>query len=467
MIIEGGSRRGATWFAGHLMRQDAGQTVRIAEARGLAGHDIPSWFRQMEAVSFGTRCENYFYHANINPREDEPLTEAQWGQAIDALEHNLGLDGHSRFVVEHSKADGRTHRHVFWSRIDPDTMTAVSDSKTYRIHERTADELEKLFGHQPTPRGHDVADRNPHNWEVFRGKEGIDPYDVSTELTALWRQADNGQAFASALSEHGYFLAKGDRRDFVVVDRNGDDHSLARRISGATAKDVRARMAGVDRNALPTVQAARELARERADGTEDAAAPDTSHKAHRHDSSALFAEVAEELLHAVKEKRKSAQEQPLDPVAEAANEPTPFERAAEELAQAARETSSSEPLATEFERVASEAKDAMRSSEGEGFMFAAGLAWIARQLKQSFAETPPSRERTLFERVVDEAKQAARENAGEPCSADGESFWQRGVALIADAYERTSSWLHEKAQGFVGRLFQNRNSDRDDPGLER
>ena len=473
MIISGGSRRGAKWFATHLMRRDGGQEVRLAEARGLAGYDIPGWFRQMEAVSFGTRCENYFYHASISPRADEALTEPQWDQAIDTLEHNLGLDGHSRFVVEHEK-DGRTHRHVFWSRIDPDTMTAVSDSKTYRIHERTADELEQLFGHEATPRGHGPHGRNPDNWEVFRGKKhGFDPYAVGEELTALWHQCDTGKALAAAIEAHGYILAEGDR-GLCVIDPSGKEHSLARRIDGARKRDVDARMADIDRDALPTVAQARQLARERKDDVADAPSPDASHHAHKHDSSTLFAEVAEELLHAVKQRRKEAEEKSPEPepASHTPTEPSPFERVAQELVQTARSVPLRDELAavsepvSEFERVTAEVKAALRDG-GEEAWFAAGLYWMAQKLKDSFAGGAPARERTPFDEVAEEVKQAARNNGGEPVSATGQSFWRRGVAMVANAYDHALSWAWETAQGFADRLFQSRAAEHDDPERER
>jgi len=41
---------------------------------------------------------------------------------------------------------------------------------------------------------------------------------------------DNRLAFAEALSESGWLLARGDRRDFVAVDSKGGTHSLARRM---------------------------------------------------------------------------------------------------------------------------------------------------------------------------------------------------------------------------------------------
>ena len=52
-------------------------------------------------------------------------------------------------------------------------------------------------------------------------------------------------------------MAKGDRRDFVVLDPTGDAHSLARRLEGVRVANVRARFADVDRESLPDVAAAR------------------------------------------------------------------------------------------------------------------------------------------------------------------------------------------------------------------
>jgi hypothetical protein len=445
VIIGGGSRRGAKWFATHLMRNDEGQLVRLAESRGLAGYDISGWFRQMEAVSFGSRAENYFYHANINPRDDEPLTEAQWGEAIDRLEHNLGLDGHSRFVVEHEK-NGRTHRHVFWSRIDPDTMTAVSDSKTYRIHERTADELEKAFGHEPTPRGRGPEGRNPHNWEVFRGqKTGINPYDVGAELTLLWRQADSGPAFAAALEPHDYILAKG-RRGLCVVDPAGKEHSLARRIEGARKKDIDARMEGIDREALPSVEVARAMARERAAGRRKDA-PD--------------APLADLAPNPGPDRSGPAGARFMLP----APERTPFEQAV------ARYT---EPVSTPrelraFERNVEQWQLAYGEAAGDGSFIAEGIDWLTRKLGlASGPSSPPVREGTAFERVVNETRLALRDNGGEPYNPDGTSFWQRAAATLREITDRAASWVKDRVGDFVGRLTRERQPDREhEPDFER
>jgi hypothetical protein len=78
----------------------------------------------------------------------------------------------------------------------------------------------------------------------------------------LWQRADNGQSFKAALESQGYVLARGDRRDFVVIDRGGDDHSLARRL-GVKAAKLRERMADIDRADLPSVAEAKVLQRDR------------------------------------------------------------------------------------------------------------------------------------------------------------------------------------------------------------
>jgi hypothetical protein len=59
-------------------------------------------------------------------------------------------------------------------------------------------------------------------------------------------------------------LARGDKRDFVVVDLAGGDHALSKRITGATSAETRARMADIDRQQLPSVDQAKERQDERA-----------------------------------------------------------------------------------------------------------------------------------------------------------------------------------------------------------
>jgi hypothetical protein len=282
MIISGGSRCNGRWFSSHLMKTEENERVSVVEMRGLAARDVREAFREMDFIAGGTSCTNFFYHANLNPKAHERLTAEQWEQAADMLEKHLQLEGHARFIVEHEK-DGRVHRHVIWSRIDADTMTAVSDSFSARDHEKAAREIEETFGLEPVEsvlvkdRETQRPERRPRNWETFRGHEsGIDPEAMKAEITALWQECDSGLAFKAALENAGYILARGDRRDFCVVDPSGDEHSLAKRISGERAASVRARMADVDRESLPSVAEARELAQATADSADAAPQPEST-----------------------------------------------------------------------------------------------------------------------------------------------------------------------------------------------
>jgi hypothetical protein len=269
IIINGGSRRAGGWWAKHLTNKEQNERVEVIEMRGLAAETVSGAFKEMEALAIGTKCENYFYQANINPRADEHLTPAQWIEAVDTLERNLGLSGQPRFVIEHEK-NGRTHYHVVWSRIDVDRQRAISDSLTAPIHERTSRELEIAFGLE---RGRSILvagreferpERGPKKWERFRGeRHGIDPEQITAELTGLWQNSDSGQSFKAAIEERGYILAQGDRRDFVILDQAGDVHSLARRLEGVTAKDLRERLTDIDHEALPSVATAKDQINER------------------------------------------------------------------------------------------------------------------------------------------------------------------------------------------------------------
>jgi hypothetical protein len=266
MIIKGGSRSARAFFARHLMNENDNDRVRVVGFQGFAHEDVDDAFRDMEAVAKYTNCKNFFYHASMSPGQDERLTDAQWERAVDTLEKNLGLEGQSRIVFEHEK-HGRVHRHVVWSRIDLDTMKARPDSLTYAKHEQSAREIEKQCELQPLAsvlvkdRELPRPRRRSRDWEGFRGQRGMNPDEVKAEVTALWQESDSGPAFKAALESHAYQLCRGDRRDFCVIDPAGNEHSLARRVAGVKAAEIRERLSGIDRDTLPSVAEARSQTR--------------------------------------------------------------------------------------------------------------------------------------------------------------------------------------------------------------
>ena len=263
MIISGGSRANWKYFAGHLTNTKENERVEVIELRGFAGDTVLDAFREMHDIARLTKCGNFFYHADINPREDDPMTREEAIEAADTLQENLGLEGQPRMLVEHVK-DGRLHWHVAILRIDTDSMTAIPDSHNYKVHTQTSRELERRLGHAPVQ---DILigegkrpERRPKNWEKLRGgKSGLDPENVTAEITELRRGCDGGKAFAAALDDAGYTLCRGDKRDFCIIDPAGHEHSLARRLKGMSAAELRAFMADIDRDTLPSVAEGKQL----------------------------------------------------------------------------------------------------------------------------------------------------------------------------------------------------------------
>jgi len=246
MIINGGSRSNSVFFAKHLTNGETNERVTLCEMRNLAATTISDAFREMETVASGTLCKNYFYHANINPTENEQLTHEQWSLAVDTLERYLVLTGHARFVVEHHKK-GRTHRHVIWSRINVTTMRAAAMPDDYAKHQAAARELEAAFGLKAVESvlGPDRSTsprpaRRPRTWETFRGQQsGIDPIAMTRTLTQLYHQCSDGAAFAAAIADQGLTLVKG-RAGVCIRDTAGHLHSLARRLDHVSASELRA-----------------------------------------------------------------------------------------------------------------------------------------------------------------------------------------------------------------------------------
>ena len=268
MVIKGRSRAGAAELAAHLRRLDTNERMEVLEVRGTAAGALEASLREMEAVGSGTRCKRALYHASINTRADERMTVAQWQVAIDALEERLGLKDQPRVVVMHEK-EGREHIHIVWSRIDSERMCAISDSHNYRKHEEVAREMERQFGHARVQGAHAERDgvarpeRTPATADLQQAARSGRALDqVREDITAAWSQTDSGEGFRAELAERGYVLARGDRRDHVVVDAAGEVHSVARRIRGARAQDVRSRLADV--RDMPSIKEAQQRQAERA-----------------------------------------------------------------------------------------------------------------------------------------------------------------------------------------------------------
>jgi len=276
MIIKGKSRGLPQNLGTYLTENEENERAEVIEVRGTVAQDVPGALKEMDALASGTKCELPLYHAQISPEPPYRLNDAQRMTAVDSLEKQLGLEGHPRVVVVHEKKD-REHLHVVWGRVSPDTLEVVSMSFNYRKHEEVARELERQFGHPRVQGAHaeregaERPDRSPSRSELRQEERtGIKGAHVKAEVTAAFRASDNADAFKTALEDKDYMLAKGDRRDFVIVDRAGGIHSLARRIDGIKAAELREFMTPIDREALPSAATARDAQIDRSEGRRSA-----------------------------------------------------------------------------------------------------------------------------------------------------------------------------------------------------
>jgi len=271
MIIKGKSRAGARHLGNYLSTEGENERIELLEVKGTVAQDIRGALAEMDAYAIGTLCSKPLYHAMINPEPPYRLSPEQRMDAIDALEEQLGLAGHARVVVLHSKF-GREHLHVVWSRIDLERMKSVSDSHNYRRHEIAARELERRFGHPRVQGAHHERENVPRpertpsraEWQQ-EVRSGIKGKEVKAEVSAIFRASDGAESFRAGLEDHGYQLARGDDRLFVIIDRQGGVHSLARRLDGLKAAELREFMRPIELEKVPTIDEAKTLQLQRTD----------------------------------------------------------------------------------------------------------------------------------------------------------------------------------------------------------
>lgn len=253
MILKGSQRGGDRNLATHLLRTDENEHVLVHELRGFASDNLKDALREVHAVARGTKCRQYLFSLSLSPPEGERVPVSVFEDTVARIEKQLGLDGQPRALVFHEK-EGRRHAHAVWSRIDADTMTARPLPFFKQKLMGIARELYLDHGWK-MPRGFaNAAERNPTNFTLAEWQQAkrqqVDPRWLKQTMQECWRGSDGTPALKNALEERGFFLARGDRRGFVVLDHKGEVWSLPRLLDAKT-KEVRARLG--DGEALPSV----------------------------------------------------------------------------------------------------------------------------------------------------------------------------------------------------------------------
>jgi hypothetical protein len=269
MIAKGNLHAHGAKLAAYLTTGKEGERAELVELRGFAADNIRDAFTDVEIQSKATRSTKPFFHSYIRLPDGEVLTSEQWHLVADRIEKRLGFEDQPRAVAFHHGPDGESHMHIAWSRIDtsdPEQMRAIDPGLYKNKLKEVCRSLESDLDLTKVKNERDVDDKTRaagrDEFEEAR-RLGTDLKDIRNTIRACWEQSDTGQAFAAALDQQGLILARGDKRDFVIVDHEGGQHALSKRITDATAAVTRARMADVDRASLPDIDAARELQAER------------------------------------------------------------------------------------------------------------------------------------------------------------------------------------------------------------
>ncbi|MEH6392048.1 MAG: relaxase/mobilization nuclease domain-containing protein [Sulfitobacter sp.] len=256
MILKAKERGAAGQLARYLLTLRDNDHVELHEVRGFVSDDLIDAFSEADAIAAGTRCKNHLFSASLNPPSGASPSIENFQDAADAVGRKLGLEGQPRAIVFHEK-DGRRHAHVVWSRIDAERMRAINRSHYKMRLREVSRELFRVHGWE-MPKGlQDWRDRDPLNftreeWQQAQ-RAKIDAKQLKALFKRCWDRSDSREAFARALEEKGFVLARGDRRGFVAVDYRGEVFSVAR-LAGVRTKEVSARLG--DAAGLPMIEAA-------------------------------------------------------------------------------------------------------------------------------------------------------------------------------------------------------------------
>ena len=264
MILHGNQRGNAKDLALHLMKAE-NERVEIHELRGFLSRDLMGAFNEIHAISRGTRCEQFLYSLSLNPPPHAEVSTEQFEAAIQQAEKSLGLENQPRAIVFHEK-HGRRHCHVVWSRIDIERMKAVQMSHDREKLTSLSRELFLEHGWEMPAGLQKREERSPLNYTHAEYQQaqriGKNAGQIKAEIQEAWHMSDNRLSLENALAERGYFLARGDRRGFVVIDMQGEIYSLPKQ-AGVKTKDVRTRLG--DEKELPSVADIQELLAKRQD----------------------------------------------------------------------------------------------------------------------------------------------------------------------------------------------------------
>jgi len=276
MIAKGTPHKNGAKLGRYMITGKEDERAELVELRGFASLNIVEAFRSVHVIAEGTKCQEPFFHVQVRNPQAETLTREQWVYTADRIERMLGLKDQPRAIAFHiDEKTGHEHMHVAWSRIDEETLTA-KPLPFYKVRlKRLCRELEQYFGltRVPNEREGPIKYAPTRDQEEQARRLGLNVHEIRDAIRACWDRSDCGRSLEASLAYEGMILARGDRRDFVVIDHAGGMHALSKRILDASAAQVRERLGDLPREHLPTVEQAQCFAQERRQLRDRSASP--------------------------------------------------------------------------------------------------------------------------------------------------------------------------------------------------
>jgi len=231
MILKGSQRGGAKQLADHLNNIADNEHVELHEVRGFIADTLEEALQESYAISRGTNCTQHMFSLSLNPPPSKDVPVSVFEDALERIEVGLGLSGQPRIVVFHEK-EGRRHAHCVWSRINPETMTAVN-LPFYKTKLKNISREIFIEQKWKMPKGLMNSEERTSNQftldELHQSKRAKrDPNELKKIFQDCWAISDTKQSFENAIKEHGFLLAHGDQRCFVAIGLQGQVYSLSR-----------------------------------------------------------------------------------------------------------------------------------------------------------------------------------------------------------------------------------------------
>ncbi len=261
MIAKGTTHNSGDTLAHYMVTGKEGERAALWQLRGFAFDDIKEAFRSVHVMADGTRCLQPFFHVQVRNPAGEALTRPQWEYTANRIEARLGLAGQPRAIAFHvDEKTGHEHMHIAWSRIDEETLTARPLPFFKDRLKKISRELEFHFGltlvRNTRPDRISYAPTRAEDEQARR--LGVNIHEIRQTIRDCYERSDCGRSFEAALEAEGMMLAKGDKRDFIVIDPAGGMHAVGKRILDVSGAQIRKRLEDLDRENLPTVEQARD-----------------------------------------------------------------------------------------------------------------------------------------------------------------------------------------------------------------